>query len=132
MSQNPPISEGGVVPPSSEAAYEVVSEQESLLAAYQETMRQFLQAQENIMMAYLTGAPASSVQRVARPAPVRRAMPVARPVAPMPAAAQAPVAQPAAPAPGAERPWTGRPRALEPWRVAGTKGALVPGRGRLQ
>lgn len=116
MSQNPPVTDAGqVLQPPNEGAYEVASEQESLLAAYQETMRQFLQSQENIMMAYLTGAPAQSMQRVARPAPaVRRAVPAARPAsrvaAPAPApvvqAAPAPVAQPApaAPAPAAATP----------------------------
>ena len=106
MSENLPYSaeEAAMQPYEGNVSYGEVSGQEALLTAYQATMRQFLQTQESIMMAYLTGSP---VQRMARPAQVRprpqlRAMPRAAQPTPRPAsvaAAPAPVAVAPAPAP---------------------------------
>ena len=62
------------------------------MAEHQETMRQFLQMQERLMLAYLGGA-SGGAQRPARPFSTPRPM---APVAPRPAM-PAPVARPAAP-----------------------------------
>jgi acyl transferase domain-containing protein/NAD(P)H-dependent flavin oxidoreductase YrpB (nitropropane dioxygenase family)/NADP-dependent 3-hydroxy acid dehydrogenase YdfG len=118
MSENQPaLAEDESPPPTEgELAYSTGSEKESLFAAYQETMRQFLQVQESIMIAYLTGAPAQGTSRLTAPArqrntipsrPVRARTAMPRPTpaaarAPEPVAAVAPVpAQPAVEAPSA-------------------------------
>jgi acyl transferase domain-containing protein/NAD(P)-dependent dehydrogenase (short-subunit alcohol dehydrogenase family) len=80
-------------------------ERESVLALYQDTMRQFLATQESVMMAYLTGAaPARAEQGALLSA--RRAVPKVRRVAVAPAApAPQSIAQQApAPAPAAVAP----------------------------
>jgi len=77
MSENQPILvEGEASPPAEgELSYGVGGEQESLLIAYQETMRQFLHVQESIMMAYLTGAPVQGGSRMATPQRQRSVIP---------------------------------------------------------
>ena len=88
---------------------------ELLFAAYQETMRQFLQAQENIMVAYLTGNAPQRTLSAARPAPIAVPMaasmpvvaarrPVAEPVTAPPAPAPVAQAAPPAPAPAVPEP----------------------------
>ena len=95
MSENQPIQGAGEAPPPAEGelSYSMGSEQESLLVAYQETMRQFLQVQESIMMAYLTGTPSHGESRAPRPQRQRSVIP-ARPVRTAPRPAPAPVRAP--------------------------------------
>jgi acyl transferase domain-containing protein/NAD(P)H-dependent flavin oxidoreductase YrpB (nitropropane dioxygenase family)/NADP-dependent 3-hydroxy acid dehydrogenase YdfG len=91
MSENLPtaVENEALQPVEGGVSYGGTSEQESLLTAYQDTMRQFLQVQENIMMAYLTGAPAQRGLRAARPQPRERSAVLARTVR-IAAAAQRP------------------------------------------
>jgi acyl transferase domain-containing protein/NAD(P)H-dependent flavin oxidoreductase YrpB (nitropropane dioxygenase family) len=84
----------------------------ALFASFQETMRQFIQSQENVMVALLTGAtgsvhPGRSLPRVATRPATRPAtlLPVAAP-APAPVATPAPVA--AMPAPATAAPASAR------------------------
>jgi len=76
-------------PVEGEVSYFGVDHQESLMTAYQDTMRQFLQTQENIMMAYLTGAPAQRVSRTVRHHQPRITSMVAKKPVPVAAPAQA-------------------------------------------
>ena len=85
---------------------------EAVFAAYQDTMRQFLQIQESVMLAYLTGGGSRPAARPARPVPPAPRQPAER-VVPFPRAAQsAPPAPPAA----AQRP--------DPAPAAAASGAL--------
>jgi acyl transferase domain-containing protein/NAD(P)-dependent dehydrogenase (short-subunit alcohol dehydrogenase family) len=86
-------------------SYAPEGEREALLVAYQETMQQFLESQERIMLAYLTGsAPAQSGARPAALAVPRARQAVPRPPMVPPPVAAAPVAAPAAPAPAPAAP----------------------------
>ncbi|MCG6870709.1 MAG: SDR family NAD(P)-dependent oxidoreductase [Gammaproteobacteria bacterium] len=109
----PPKTRPGVLPP----AGAVVGERETILAAYQDTMRQFLEAQERIMLAYL-GSPTAAKPLAHQPAaPVMRPMAeeiqefMADPEPPVVPAASI-VPEPVAPQPVAEAP-TAAPR-LDP------------------
>ena len=78
--------------PEQPSAHAVADDRAMILAAYQDAMRQFLQSQENVMMAFLGAAP----QQPTRRAPLMRtARPIAAPVAltaPQPVVAPAPIA----------------------------------------
>lgn len=74
------------------------AERQGALDAYFETMRQFLQTQESVMMAYMGQQPAS---RRWRAAPAVTSQPAARPVAPAPAPTVA-APPPATPVPAAQ------------------------------
>ncbi|GMQ83280.1 MAG: hypothetical protein BMS9Abin06_0013 [Gammaproteobacteria bacterium] len=85
--------------------------QESLMTAYQNTMRQFLQTQENIMMAYLTNDPAQRGSRAVRPQPRARTMMPGKPVTV---------------APAAHRPTPATPRVVQSAAVVTTAPAPTP------
>ncbi|MCI0504600.1 MAG: SDR family NAD(P)-dependent oxidoreductase, partial [Gammaproteobacteria bacterium] len=74
--QSPPEDTGTMVASGNPASYLVSSENESILFAYQETMRQFLQTQESVMLAYLTGTTLQTknpLHRTMRPSPAMNA-----------------------------------------------------------
>lgn len=80
---------------------------DAVLAAYMETMRQFLQTQESIMLAYLTGGARQRGQFALPPSPIETAARGLQysPPAPQPPAAPPPrAAAPARPAPPAPTP----------------------------
>lgn len=109
--QTPPAPMAHSAPPAFQG------EREAVMAAYQQTMRQFLETQEGVMLAYLTGAPAHAVGRGAPQGSTGayRGPSVQRPMAPMAMSHAAP--PPPQPAPAAAVP-SAPPAATPPEPVA--------------